>query len=104
MYDCAFGPCDNSVYRHADAIGCYLCDIIAHLEIPVCGKPIDGTTCCYEEGHLCPCVASARAGKKERAELKESKILPDLSGPRAAAESLSQVRRSRVMDAQYPRR
>lgn len=51
--------------------------------------------CRYVAGHSGACTADTRDGKVERAELKESAPLPDLSGPRAAAIALGQRKRHR---------
>ena len=70
---CATGPCDRSERR--GGAGCYLCDVIAQLPQP---KP------------------TLDLQKHDRAELKDSEPLPDLSAPRAAAIALGQVKRHRV--------
>jgi hypothetical protein len=73
MPGCALGPCDRSKAKGGP--GCYLCDVIAQLPQPRTALDVQ---------------------KRDRAELKESKPLPDLTAPRAAATALGRIRRRRV--------
>lgn len=54
--------------------GCRLCTVVARMPQPVFRGDLQ---------------------KRDRAELRESKVLPDLTGPRAAAIALGQVKRHR---------
>lgn len=95
MACCATGPCDKSVSR--GGAGCNLCDVVAKLKLERCKKLVDGVQCRYVAGHQpMKCSVTVREGKTEAAELKESKPLPDLSAPRAAAAALGRIKRKRV--------
>lgn len=72
MACCAMGPCDRS--KECGGDGCDLCDRVAHLPQPSMRHDLQ---------------------KRDRAALRESKVLPDLSAPRAAATALGFVKRSR---------
>jgi hypothetical protein len=52
-------------------------------------------TCKLVDRHPGKCVEDPRAGKTERADLKDSKPVPDLSGPRAPAIALGRKKRTR---------
>lgn len=86
---CAIGTCDNPE--------CYICVVMpAKFAIVLCPTVVDGERCRYVKDHPGGCTIKPRPGKVERADLKEAKgPLPDLSGPRAAAAALSQIKRKR---------
>jgi hypothetical protein len=94
MASCAIGPCDASLER--GGAGCDLCDRIAKIRIVRCVglTQAEQKPCALVEGHRGPCKPSTN-GKVERAELKESEPLPDLTGPRAAAIALGRRKRHR---------
>jgi hypothetical protein len=73
MACCAVGPCDRS--RRTGGPGCDLCDRVSLLPQP---------------------TSHSDRQKRDRAELKASKALPDLSAPRAAAVALGRRKRYRV--------
>lgn len=56
---------------------------------------VDGQQCVKVAGHPYDCKSQSRAGRIERAELKESKPVEKLDGPRAAAQSLAFQKRKR---------
>lgn len=87
MACCATGPCGRP--------GCRVCGLaLEPLQPAGCQRQTKTGPCRSVLGHYGPCLPP-RAGKAEVAELKESKVLPDLSGPRAAAIALGQVKRHR---------
>lgn len=89
MACCAMpGGCDDPT--------CNLCTVVAHLVIRQCiHDTAQGYPCRLVEGHPGEHLAVTRAGKTERADLKESARVPDLSADRAAATSLAFKKRKR---------
>lgn len=87
MASCATTGCGNP--------DCQVCTVSARFVIVACVGTAEGKPCRMVKNHPGRCQASMRAGKTERAELKESKPVPDLSGPRAAATALGFQKRKR---------
>lgn len=52
---------------------CQVCTVSTRFAIVACDKLVDGEPCKFVKGHRPACTADPRAGKVERAELKESK-------------------------------
>jgi hypothetical protein len=88
MASCALQNCGSP--------DCPVCSVNVRFAIVACNGHVDGEPCCLVVNHRCPCRAKPKAGKVERAELKDSKPAPDLSAPRAAAVALGRKRRTRV--------
>ena len=94
MPGCAFGPCDRSIENGGP--GCDMCDRVSKIRVVRCGGLThEQKPCGLVDGHEGPCRRSSH-GRSERAELKDSKELPDFSAPRAAAVALGRIRRHRV--------
>lgn len=105
MSGCAIAPCgrDNGTHAqpglvfHRGRFVCYLCYVLPVIfTIVRCKKLIKetGTQCEKVEHHPPPCW-TARDGKTEAADLKESKPVEVLDGPRQAAIKLGQRKRKR---------
>lgn len=87
MACCATSDCGNPE--------CQVCTVNDRFVILACGKDVKGKPCRMVEGHRGNCLETMRAGRKEEAELKDSKPVPDMSGDRAAATSLAFQKRHR---------
>lgn len=74
---------------------CPVCSVNERFRVVPCFALVDGEPCTLVANHPGACRAKTRAGKAERAELKPSKGLPDLSAPRAAAVALGRRKRNR---------
>jgi hypothetical protein len=87
MACCATDGCDRP--------DCPVCSVSRRFVVIPCRGYVDGEPCIKIAKHYPPCVAKRTAGRVERAEPKERAPRTDLSGPRAAAQSLAFVKRKR---------
>lgn len=71
---------------------CAVCRSVERFAVVECRRSL---ACRFVDGHPNACEPR-RAGKVERADLKDSEPLEDLSAPRAAAAALSRMKRTRV--------
>lgn len=63
---------------------CPVCTVNARFVIVPCPRFVDGEACKKVAGHYPPCVATVNAGKVERADLKDSKPVVEITNEQAA--------------------
>lgn len=85
MTSCALTRCTDPT--------CSTCSVTTRFAVVPCNA--FGVRCKFISGHPGDCQPTRAAEKIERAELKASKVLPDLSAPGAPAQSLAFVKRHR---------
>jgi hypothetical protein len=87
MASCALEGCNRPE--------CQVCSVNSRFIVTPCRGHVDGEPCTKIAKHYPPCVSKRKAGRVEAAELKESKPVETLDGPRAAAQALAFQKRKR---------
>jgi hypothetical protein len=87
MASCALEGCNRPE--------CQVCSVNLRFIVTPCRGHVDGEPCVKIAKHYPPCVSKGKAGRVESAELKESKPVEKLDGPRAAAQALAFQKRKR---------